>query len=125
MADLSVNGSFHENMEHFPFQNAFFEEQEEIIKLDLATRSPIEIMKDDFKNYLGFVKFGHVNAVTVPGNRDELVRLFNEIDFDIFAVSEQIFTKTHQNPLLKFQITGFSIRIGRAIAIPRGAAEFM
>ena len=62
-------------------------------------------MQEDFEKFKNFVKFGHVNAVTVPGNRDELPRMFNEIDFDIFAVSE---TKIHKNtPKSAFSIPDY------------------
>ena len=121
IADLSFNKSFHETMEHFPFQNAFLEVQEKIIKLDFATRSPIEIMQDDFKNYLGFVKFGHVNAVT--GNRDELVRIFNEIALDIFSVSE---TNIHKNtPKSAFEIPDYRFFHQEREGNSQGAVEFM
>ena len=105
MADLNCSDNFHGTIDHFLFQDSFFEEQDEVIRINDEIRSPIKIMQEDFANLKNFVKFGHVNAVTVPGNRDELIRLFNEIDFDIFAVSE---TNIHKNtPKSAFSIPDY------------------
>ena len=67
--------------------------------------SPIQEIKRKFKQYEDFVKFGHVNAVTVPGNKDEIHRTLDEIGFDIFAVTE---TNIHRNtPKCAFEIPNY------------------
>ena len=51
------------------------------------------------------MKFGHVNAVTVPGNKDEIHRTLDEIGFDIFAVTE---TNIHRStPKCAFEIPNY------------------
>ena len=75
-------------LSEFHFQEELFEDPVSAPIFVTDTRSPLEIINSDFKIFANFVKFGHINAVTVPGNRDEIQRTLMEIGFDIFAVTE-------------------------------------
>ena len=85
--NLSLNWELHH-------QEGLYQELPPTSTMNLDTRSPLEIINSDFESFSNFVKFGHVNAVTVPGNKDEIERTLIGSDFDIFAVTE---TNIHQN----------------------------
>ena len=92
-------------LSEFHFQEELFEDSVSTPIFVTDTRSPIEIINSDFKIFANFVKFGHINAVTVPGNRDEIQRILMEIGFDIFAVTE---TNIHKNtPKCAFEIPNY------------------
>ena len=88
----------------FNFQQSLLEEPVSVSKTSCSL-SPIQEIKQKFKQFNDFVKFGHINAVTVPGNKDEIQRTLEEIGFDIFAVSE---TNIHRNtPKCAFEIPNY------------------
>ena len=95
---MSLNWELHH-------QEGLYQELPPTSTMNLDTRSPLEIINSDFESFSNFVKFGHVNAVTVPGNKDEIERTLIGSDFDIFAVTE---TNIHQNtPKSAFEIKNY------------------
>ena len=51
MADLNCSDNFHGTIDHFLFQDSFFEEQDEVIRINDEIRSPIKIIQEDFSNF--------------------------------------------------------------------------
>ena len=102
------------------FDHFLLDERVSPPKIYSPALSPIQEIQNKFKQYEDFVKFGHVNAVTVPGNKDEIHRTLDEIGFDIFA--KRIYIEIPQNARLKFLIIDFFTKTGSGI---EGAAEYI
>ena len=101
----SYNGDNMPMNDEFHFQDDLFQELAPPSIIPLDTQSPLEIINSDFKNFSNFIKFGHINAVTVPGNKDEIERTLIGAGFDLFAVTE---TNIHPNtPKSAFEIPNY------------------
>ena len=84
------------------------------------------IINSDFKNISNFIKFGHINAVTVHGNKDEIEQTLIEACFDLFVVTEtNLLPNTPKNAIEIPNYKLFSIKIGKVITIQKDVAGYI
>ena len=50
--------------------------------------TPITKINSELEQFKNFIRFGHLNAVSVPKHREEIYRVIRETLLDIFAVCE-------------------------------------
>ena len=105
MFESYCGDNLQKNCSEMNFHDSFFQEQTEMPRIDDSITPPLQEIKNNFEKFQNFVKFGHVNAVSVPCYKDEINRILDEIGFDIFAVSE---SNIHKNtPKSAFEISNY------------------
>ena len=81
------------------FDQYLLEDQFKDWLTDPKITSTIQEIKRSFRKFSKFIKFWHVNCISVPFHKDEIRRVVDEIGLDILAVSE---TNIHKNPPKRF-----------------------
>ena len=94
MADLNCSDDFHRTIDHFLFQDPFFEEQAEVIRINDVTLSFIEIMLENFEKLKNFVKLGQSQEIEVSC-LDCLMRSILTFSQLVKQISTKILPKAH------------------------------
>ena len=73
----------------FDFRESFFHlKEKDIPKLNNNFQTPIEKINKDFEGYENYLRFGHLNASSVPKHRDEISCVATACKFHVFGVCE-------------------------------------
>ena len=110
--------------EDFDFSQSIFDLAEpNIPSLSDDFLTPSRFINSKFKNYEHLVKFGHINARSIPKHLQEIVKVNDEINFDVIGACETFITPN--TPKTSYEIFGYNcFHLDRLMSCRGGVALY-
>lgn len=93
--------------DNFDFSQSIFDlEEPNFPSLSDDFLTPSNVINKKFKDHDNLVKFGHVNARSIPKHLHEIDKIMNETNFDILGTCETFISSN--TPKTSFEIPGYN-----------------